>query len=446
MKLSLYTVLFERDCKFYLYNSETEFLSIISEDIYEKLHDGAFENIENDFIKILKVKKIIVDDEHLYDYYDSCKLNYLSNIGVTDSLNLVIAPTTGCNFACPYCFEGEKTSKIITDEVIENLICFINGYSSVKRLDLTWYGGEPLMAFSKIKQIVHRIKKCCNAEICSQSIITNAYLLSDNVIRDMMDLGFTHIQISFDGDEENHNKTRFLKGNKVGTFAKIIDNLDNLVRQTPDDFKIDLRINVNKENENDFAALYKKLIQRYGTQKINPYPGFIRETSKDGCKMCYKSLFNTKRFQFYKKIEGEGVPVDFFPHIDLQKGCMVNWNNSFIIGPSGEMYKCWNDFNSPEKIIGYIQDKKLTNPSLVCHYLYDTSIYNTPKCKRCRLFPICDGGCQWLKYKNIFENKQYDTCCFLNNQRVLEDCLSYNAENTKRISIKYQPYNNNVYE
>lgn len=431
MKLSLYTVLFERDCKFYLYNSETEFLSIISEDIYEKLHDGAFENIENDFIKILKVKKIIVDDEHLYDYYDSCKLNYLSNIGVTDSLNLVIAPTTGCNFACPYCFEGEKTSKIITDEVIENLICFINGYSSVKRLDLTWYGGEPLMAFSKIKQIVHRIKKCCNAEICSQSIITNAYLLSDNVIRDMMDLGFTHIQISFDGDEENHNKTRFLKGNKVGTFAKIIDNLDNLVRQTPDDFKIDLRINVNKENENDFAALYKKLIQRYGTQKINPYPGFIRETSKDGCKMCYKSLFNTKRFQFYKKIEGEGVPVDFFPHIDLQKGCMVNWNNSFIIGPSGEMYKCWNDFNSPEKIIGYIQDKKLTNPSLVCHYLYDTSIYNTPKCKRCRLFPICDGGCQWLKYKNIFENKQYDTCCFLNNQRVLEDCLSYNAEKHK---------------
>lgn len=247
----------------------------------------------------------------------------------------------------------------------------------------------------------------------------------------MMDLGFTHIQISFDGDEENHNKTRFLKGNKVGTFAKIIDNLDNLVRQTPDDFKIDLRINVNKENENDFAALYKKLIQRYGTQKINPYPGFIRETSKDGCKMCYKSLFNTKRFQFYKKIEGEGVPVDFFPHIDLQKGCMVNWNNSFIIGPSGEMYKCWNDFNSPEKIIGYIQDKKLTNPSLVCHYLYDTSIYNTPKCKRCRLFPICDGGCQWLKYKNIFENKQYDTCCFLNNQRVLEDCLSYNAEKHK---------------
>ncbi len=327
MKLSLYTVLFERDNKFYIYNSETEFLSLLSEDIYEKLHNGAFDEIENDFINVLKEKKIIVDDEHLYDYYDSYKLNHLSNIGITDSLNLVIAPTTGCNFACPYCFEGEKKTKVITDEVIDSLICFINGYTSVKKLDLTWYGGEPLMAFNKIKQIIHKINDECNVEISSQSIITNAYLLSDYIIRDMMNLGFTQVQISFDGDEENHDKTRFLKGNKGKTFAKIIGNLDNLVSQTPDDFKIDLRINVNKTNEKDFAILYKKFIHRYGAKKINPYPGFIRETSKDGCRMCYKSLFNSKRYQFYKTIEKEGVPVDFFPHIDLQKGCMVNRNN-----------------------------------------------------------------------------------------------------------------------
>lgn len=428
MKLSLYTVLFERDNKFYIYNSETEFLSLLSEDIYEKLHNGAFDEIENDFINVLKEKKIIVDDEHLYDYYDSCKLNHLSNIGITDSLNLVIAPTTGCNFACPYCFEGEKKTKVITDEVIDSLICFINGYTSVKKLDLTWYGGEPLMAFNKIKQIIHKINDECNVEISSQSIITNAYLLSDNVIRDMMNLGFTQVQISFDGDEESHDKTRFLKGNKGKTFAKIIGNLDNLVSQTPDDFKIDLRINVNKTNEKDFAILYKKFIHRYGTKKINPYPGFIRETSKDGCRMCYKSLFNSKRYQFYKTIEKEGVPVDFFPHIDFQKGCMVNRNNCFIIGPSGEMYKCWNDFNTPEKIIGNIQDKKLKNPSLVSRYLYDTSIYNTQKCKDCSLFPVCDGGCQWFKHKNIFEGKQYNICSFLNNQHILEECLLSDIE------------------
>lgn len=67
-------MLFERKGQFYLYNSESEFFSIISEDVYEKLHDGAFGEMQNEFIDILKVKKIIVDDDHIYDYYNSLKL------------------------------------------------------------------------------------------------------------------------------------------------------------------------------------------------------------------------------------------------------------------------------------------------------------------------------------------------------------------------------------
>lgn len=428
MKLSLYTLLFERENRFYLYNSETEFLSSIPEFIYEKLHDGAFDELEEDALKVLVEKKIILNDDHVYDYYNSCKLRHLSNIGVTDTLNLVIAPTTGCNFACPYCFEGEKKTKIISDDVIEDIVHFINGYNSVKRLNLTWYGGEPLMVFNKIKTIINKIRKECTAKICSQSIITNAFLLSSSVIRDMVDLGFSQIQISFDGDCESHDKTRFLKATGGKTFAKILDNLDSLVALTPENFKIDLRINVNKANENDFAVLYNKLMQRYGRKKINPYPGFIREDSNDGCKMCYKSLFNSKRYQFYKTIAKEGVPVDFFPHVVTQKGCMVNQNNSFIIGPAGEMYKCWNDFNMPNKIIGYIRDKQLKNPSLVCHYLYDTSVYNSPKCKECSLFPVCDGGCQWFRHKNVFEGKVFNTCTFFNDQHILEECLFANKE------------------
>lgn len=57
MKLSLYTLLFERENRFYLYNSETEFLSSIPEFIYEKLHDGAFDELEEDALKVLVEKK-----------------------------------------------------------------------------------------------------------------------------------------------------------------------------------------------------------------------------------------------------------------------------------------------------------------------------------------------------------------------------------------------------
>lgn len=91
-----------------------------------------------------------------------------------------------------------------------------------------------------------------------------------------------------------------------------------------------------------------------------------------------------------------------------------------LLKESGQITETYN--------IGNIQDKKLKNPSLVSHYLYDTSIYNTQKCKDCSLFPVCDGGCQWFKHKNIFEGKQYNICSFLNNQHILEECLLSDIE------------------
>ena len=81
--------------------------------------------------------------------------------------------------------------------------------------------------------------------------------------------------------------------------------------------------------------------------------------------MCFKSLFNGYRYDFYKNIADKGLPVDFFPRIELHKGCMVNENSSFVIGPQGELYKCWNDFNSPDKTIGNIKDKNLSSPSSI---------------------------------------------------------------------------------
>lgn len=420
--LSLYTYLFERDGIHYIYNSETEFLSSISEDIYEKLYDGAFDKLDKDILNELAKRKIIVDKKKKYDFYYLSKLRHLSNIGVTNTLTLIIAPTTACNFACPYCYEGEKKNHVISKKVIDNLINFINSYTSVDKIQITWYGGEPLVAFKKIKEIVQRINTECHAKIVSQSIVTNAYLLSEEVIQFMLNNKFNSIQISFDGVEKNHNKTRYLKNNGHATFSHIINNLDNLVMQMPNDFHISLRININRKNQEDFISMYKFMEKKY-KKRVFTYPAFIREASKDANRMCYKSMLDYDRFNFYKLIESKGIPIDYFPHKEIGRGCMVSRNDSFIIGPFGEMYKCWNDFNHPEKIIGYIHEKKLKNPTLVSQYLYDTSIFNDLKCKECLLFPVCDGGCQWIRFKNLFDNKQYNLCVIQKDRFILEECL-----------------------
>ena len=138
--------------------------------------------------------------------------------------------------------------------------------------------------------------------------------------------------------------------------------------------------------------------------------------------MCYKSLFGKKRYEFYKRIKEYGLIVDFYPK-RVPKGCMTCQNESLVIGPMGEIYKCWNDFNHSDKIVGYIKDKRITNPSLISQYTYETTIFSDPKCKECKIFPICDGGCSWYRYQNVIEGKNYNLCTFLSDNSILEECL-----------------------
>lgn len=435
MKLSLYTYLFEKDSLYYLYNSQTGLLSTITPEVYECLYNHDFEGLDQEVSKVLKEKKIIVEDEHLYDYYHLCRQNYLMSIGNNDSLSLVIAPTTGCNFACPYCFEGEKEDKRMSKEVINDLISFIQSSKDIPKIDITWYGGEPLTAFDIMKEIVSRIKIECSQKIISQSIVTNGYLINNKVIEFMKEEKFTSIQITFDGTEEHHNMTRCLKGNGKPTYGRIMANVDKLVSEMPECTTISLRININKDNDEDFAAMFKMINQKYPNHRVHVYPGFIREDNSDNSQMCFKSLSGRSKYNFYRRVADGGLMVDFYPKRQ-HKGCMICNSNSLIVGPEGELYKCWNDFNHPERIVGYLKDKKMSNTSLIGRYSFESTIYSDPKCKDCKLFPVCDGGCGWFRYHNNLEGKKYDVCTFLSDDHILEECLLMKSVADKKNAIK----------
>lgn len=73
MRLSLYTHLFTRNDSHYLYNSETRFFSLISEDLYRQLYDNRFNEISHDTIQKLIKQKIIIKEEELFNYYNKQK-------------------------------------------------------------------------------------------------------------------------------------------------------------------------------------------------------------------------------------------------------------------------------------------------------------------------------------------------------------------------------------
>ena len=131
--LSLYTQWFDKDGSWYLYNAQTNFFSEVSQELIDTLEDREWDSIPDDVMNKLKEQHIIEESSALYDYYNKMKIVFEAGCYNPTSFKLVIAPTTSCNFACPYCFEPKKNVKTITDNVIERLVDFLKKKRTFKR-------------------------------------------------------------------------------------------------------------------------------------------------------------------------------------------------------------------------------------------------------------------------------------------------------------------------
>ena len=100
---SIYTYVFKRNGSYYLYNSQTNFFSEISQYLHDVIKEREWSKLSEEELSMLMDKKIIVHEDGLYDYFNAAKIKFMSSAYREDLLNLIIVPTTACNFACPYC-------------------------------------------------------------------------------------------------------------------------------------------------------------------------------------------------------------------------------------------------------------------------------------------------------------------------------------------------------
>ncbi|MHB1622528.1 MAG: radical SAM protein, partial [Cuniculiplasma sp.] len=125
-------------------------------------------------------------------------------------LKLIIFPTEECNFRCKYCYENFNIGKMKPEVVegIKNLL--FERSKDLNRLDIEWFGGEPLLAYDIIEDLLiyaRNLSKKYNFTLESR-MTTNASLFSPKLQPKLIGLGITEYQISFDGDREMHDKYR----------------------------------------------------------------------------------------------------------------------------------------------------------------------------------------------------------------------------------------------
>ena len=278
---SRYNYLFEDASRYFLYNSMSNSFAELDEETYQMLKrqkEGAEVRIDDEGLleRLKKMRAIVESDDDSF-----LRLKYLSMYRRmnTHKLALTINPTLDCNFACPYCFEGHHPKIYMTDEVEDGIIEFVKKHKDATAVDVTWFGGEPLLAFGRMETLSAKLI-ALGLEYAA-GIITNGYLLDADVTSRLGDLKIKSIQVTLDGLADVHDRRRCLKGGGA-TFATIVDNVKRTHAARPE-ISMNVRVNVDKTNADDFIGIYKMFKTDEDLKGVTLSPAFvddIRDTNK----------------------------------------------------------------------------------------------------------------------------------------------------------------------
>lgn len=425
MKFSKYNFLFRSEKYGHLmFNAETKACVWLSEEDFKvlRLIEQDPKNIEivgEKTKEALLCARIIVENEDQIMYKK--RMHYFFNAFDSSNLGLAIAPTTDCNFLCPYCYEANKAHHYMNSDVENKLINFICGHNRVSKLNITWYGGEPLMGFSSIQHILGEVSKIEHLKLCQHTMTTNGYLLDKHKSLFFKQYPLSCVQITVDGTRDFHDTRRVLSPDKSPTFDRIIENVGTFIEINPDT-RISIRVNIDHSNEDSFVDLYRQLHALWpGKENLIVYPAFVKDFqslrtkisednfSINGCRdVCFTI---SDKLLFFEKLHKEfGININFSPEYTVG-GCGATTLNYYVVGPQGELYKCWNDIGNPKAVVGSIfADGIITNYDLLSRYIAGPNMFDDEKCMKCKIMTICDGGCMWNRHKNLFENANISLC------------------------------------
>lgn len=403
---SRYNHLFEKDSEFFIYNSLSNSFALVPKGIYSylikckvgKTVDGLPKETIDD-LKRMKALVISDETERLRIKHETQRHRFSNS-----QLILTVCPTLSCNFRCGYCFEQNHPDINMDDDTENRLIDFIKSRTLITGIGMTWFGGEPLLQFRRIESLTEKIFAI--GKNYSAGIITNGFLLNEKIAEKLSYLKINRIQITLDGLETTHDKRRVLK-NGGPTFHRIIENIA-VTTETSPQTHISIRVNIDKDNTEDYLRIFE-YIQSQHWKNVSIHPAFVEKITKNHCGYTLSPEVRMKLIHHYA--DKTNTPSNGFYPDGIRDECAIRNINSYVIGPKGEIYKCWNDVGDPDRVVGNINGK-ITNEALLLDYLTGADPLEDPKCMECILLPICGGGCP---YERLKKSPDHDICPLLKN-------------------------------
>jgi len=382
-------------------------------DFYQEDRDEIVANLshkygEANILEALDEIEALVKEEMLFTEDSQVSMHILEERdAVIKAMCLHVAHD--CNMKCKYCFgdtgafEGERS--LLSLETGKKAIDFLLKNSGSRRnLEIDFFGGEPLLNFDVVKELVAYGEKAQEdyGKNIRFTITTNGLLLDDEKI-EFINSHMVNVILSIDGRPHvNDNMRKTVNGK--GTYDLIHKNYINLVNKRKGTYYVR---GTFTRNNLDFSEDVKHLVDSgFKNVSVEPvvtdpsYDYALKEEDLDTIFKEYERLAD-----LYLDYYNSGKEFDFFHFkVDLTQGpCVIKrvsgcgaGTEYIAVTPNGDIYPCHQFVGNETFKLGNIADDVFDNR------LYGTfnrtNIYSKEECKKCWAKFYCSGGCHANAY------------------------------------------------
>lgn len=396
MKQSKYNCILQDNTGMVIYNAATDQLVALTPQLANIFNEGkaAPEKIKAQHAELydhLLQKGIFVcDDADETEAYIRKREEYERSSG---EYTITINPTLACNMSCWYCYESHKNMPAMSADVKQSVLLLIDKLladNKLKKLNLSFFGGEPLLYFDKVVvDIINHAKMQCKAFDAKLSIhfTTNAYLLTDNVLKQLegLDVSF---QITIDGGKQVHDSVRKTKGGEP-TYARIVEHIHQTLSHG---FPVGVRFNYTAKSIPSFVDVVKDFshLQQEQKQLVNfTFQRVWQDNEGDASQVEQQVEHIERAFEqaglFVNNAKSYIVPY-----------CYADGVNTAVVNYNGDLFKCTARDFAPKSKEGTLAadgtlrwNERLRKRMSIRH--------GSDTCLQCRIYPICHGGCSQMK-------------------------------------------------
>ena len=398
-------------------------------EVFNLLREGKIDCIPDKYVSTLKNNGFLQDAD--IDEYKMLEEEYHTAISANNqTYELTLLPTLDCNLRCWYCFESHIKGSRLEKATQENMLKFINSIyqkGNISHINVELFGGEPLLYFKEeLYPLLEQVKNMAEKYDKSVSFffVTNATCITEDMMPLFANLK-ARFQISIDGYKDKHNKVKKDISRKgEPTYQRVIGIIRRLTASYPECY-INLRINYDNKTLTHISELLQD-IEGIEPSRLGFHLERVWQTEaesdasisvKDAILMILRSGYTVSYMNFSRR----------------SCSCKTSRTNQAVISYDGKVYKCSGRDFTDELQEGLLTDNgKIEWQEEKLQKRLDKVTFNDPRCKKCKMLPLCWGPCN---QKLLEHPDRHESYCQLNNMEIsLEDYIfvAFNNELLKR--------------